>query len=289
MQNASPPNTAGSGLHYMLPAPIESAPPNWDYHADLSRISNSGVKEMLKTPAHYYQAYLAPKTEARKETEALIFGQILHCLVYEPLDFPNRFYLMPKISKTTAAGKSAVDEAQKLASINNKRLIFREEYELARQMAEVIRNHPFMREVMSQGMGERTILFNDPLTEAPCKLRLDWWSESTGLIIDLKTCEDASKAGFAYSVKKYKYFIQDPFYIDGCQASGELYPEGMVFFAIEKKPPYLCKPYFIPDEARQYGRQQINQALTTYMECRRSGSWPGYSIIPEEIPFYIPK
>lgn len=274
---------------FNVPAPVDEVPNDWDYHGDISRISNSGVKEMLKTPAHYYQAYLAPRTEPRKETEALIFGQILHCLVYEPLDFPKRFYIMPKISQRSHAGKSAVEEAQKLAVSHRKRLIFREEYELARQMSEVIRDHPFMREVMSQGMGERTILFNDALTGAPCKIRLDWWSESTGLIIDLKTCEDASRSGFANSVKKYKYYIQDPFYLDGCQASGELYPEGMVFFAIEKKPPYLCKPYFIPDDARQYGRQEINRALSSYMECRRTGLWPGYDAIPEELSIYIPK
>lgn len=274
-------------LFMELPPPVTQIPPDWDYHRDISRISNSGVKEMLRTPANYYQAYLAPD-RIKKETEALIFGQILHCLVYEPLDFPKRFYIMPKISQRSAAGKSALLEAEQLAATHSKRLIFREEYELARRMSDVIRKHPFMIEVMSQGVGERTILFTDPLTGAPCKIRLDWWSESTGLIVDLKTCEDASKAGFAAAVKRYKYYIQDPFYTDGCQASGELYPEGMVFFAIEKKPPFLCKPYFLPDEAKQYGRRMINQALTSYMECRRTGYWPGFNAVPEELPFYVP-
>ena len=53
---------------------------NEAYHADRSCVSVSGLKQLLRSPAHY-QAYL---NGHRKETPAMFLGPAVHARLLEP-------------------------------------------------------------------------------------------------------------------------------------------------------------------------------------------------------------
>jgi hypothetical protein len=57
---------------------------NEAYHSDTSRISNSGLAVVGRSPAHYFAKYLAADRKPAVETPALIMGSAVHCAVLEP-------------------------------------------------------------------------------------------------------------------------------------------------------------------------------------------------------------
>ena len=60
---------------------------NADYHAS-EGISSTGIKQVLRSPAHY-------KYSSFETSEAMKFGTVAHKLALEPDDFENEFILVP--------------------------------------------------------------------------------------------------------------------------------------------------------------------------------------------------
>ena len=66
--------------------------PNEVYHADRSCVSTSGLKKILRSPAHY-QASLASAN--RKETPAMFLGTATHSRLLEPELFEQELMVAP--------------------------------------------------------------------------------------------------------------------------------------------------------------------------------------------------
>jgi exodeoxyribonuclease VIII len=144
--------------------------------------------------------------------------------------------------------------------------------------------------LLTQGIAEQTILFDEPQTGAKCKIRPDWMS-GTGFLTDIKTTEDASPHGFGRSAYNYRYHVQGGFYVDGwAYGTGEM-PEGFAFIAVEKEPPYNVAVYYMTEDAFSLGRSSYLRNLETYMKCLQNNKWPGYSNLmePLSIPAYALK
>lgn len=125
------------------------------------------------------------------------------------------------------------------------------------------------------GKAEKSVYWIDATTGVLCRCRPDWWRDDN-LIVDLKTTEDASPEGFARSIAKFRYDVQDAFYTDGVQQATGKRPKAFVFIAVEKKPPYGVGVYVLDSETKDLGRAQYQHDLRVYAECLRTGEWPGY-------------
>ena len=102
-------------------------------------------------------------------------------------------------------------------------------------------------------------------------------------MVDLKTTEDASPAGFSKSCAKYRYHVQAASYSEGYrQITGE-YVKAFVFVAQEKTPPYAVATYTLSAESLLEGEIQYNKNLATYTECMLKEKWPAYSDDIEEL------
>lgn len=273
---------------------------NEQYHADTSRISKSGVDEINRSPAHYYNKYLDPNRLRKPPTEAFRRGSIFHKLVLEPDDFKNEYVILPasapayptetqwKAENPSKETRQAIEFWRQLTTSKpNHTMITIEEYELAQRMRDAVMRHTSARELFElQGVAEETILFTDPDTGAPCKCRPDWRVRQ-GIIVDLKSTKDASPEAFGRAAYNYRYHVQSPFYVDGTNASfGHEAVQEFVFVAVESEPPYGVGVYFIGKEDMELGRRDYKRNLATYVACKESGIWPAYSqaIEPLRIP-----
>ena len=119
-----------------------------------------------------------------------------------------------------------------------------------------------------------------------CRARFDWLTPE-GLVLDLKTTQNASAAAFAKAVATFRYHVQHAWYLDGYhQATGDL-PLGFIFIAVEKTPPYAVALYELDGEAADYGRLLARRDLARYATARDLDVWPGY---PDEIqPLSLPR
>jgi exodeoxyribonuclease VIII len=251
------------------------------YHQDTTRISKSGLDLITKAPAYYYAKYLDPNRVPEERTEALINGHAAHGQILEPDKFAHQFIVQPKFSGTGSVAKRAEWEAQHA----DKEIITLKTYNMITSMRSSVQAHPVARELLSTGEAEKTLTWMDPLTGAPCKSRQDWFNDSNRLIVDLKSTEDASDEAFRRSAFKYRYHVQAAFYLDGARACG-LDPQGFVFIAVEKKPPFLVNVFYADEEFIEAGRQAYRNDLEIYMHCVRTGVWPGYepTIKPLSLP-----
>lgn len=244
---------------------------NQQYHGDVSRVSKSGLDLVNKAPAKYYAKYLDPNRPItnKQPSDALIFGSALHKYVFERQDFASEFVVSAEFK-----GEGSRQRKNEFMELNEgKQAVSMEDYSKIQDMYDSLMRHSIVRELLtSTGVAEQTIHWTDPLTNVPCKCRPDWMCD---YIVDLKSTEDASEDGFKFSAKKYRYYVQDAFYIDGARAAG-FNPKGFIFIAIEKEYPYLVNLHVYGEDEREFGRETYQQDLLTYQECHAKNEWIGY-------------
>lgn len=258
-----------------------------NYHVDTTRVSNSGITRLLKSPAHYYQTYLAPDREPF-DTAAFRLGRAFHVACSEPDTFFDRYIVAPgSIDRRTTDGKrrwadfEAVAQGKTIlqerpAQYEDGRKARTLSYEQVMRMRDALMAHPIAAHLMQAGKAEQVILVDDYQTGTPCKAMLDWLPNAGRFILDFKSTDDASPAGFRRSVIKYGYDRQAAFYTDAMWANtGHEYT--FIFAAVETRPPFLCELYAIQPDGLQGAREQIQNALQAYNNCLQTGVWHGYS------------
>jgi exodeoxyribonuclease VIII len=111
------------------------------------------------------------------------------------------------------------------------------------------------------------------------KIKPDHINEKKKIIVDLKTCLDASADGFSRHAADLNYHIQASFYSDIMKKiakDGRAYT--FFFITQEKKKPFAfnlfeCSPQFIAQ-----GRYEYEMLLQLYKYCLNNNTWPGYQI-----------
>jgi exodeoxyribonuclease VIII len=240
---------------------------NAEYHANTDSVSKSMLDKIHKAPAclRDYLDCVQPEP-----TTAMQFGTVAHTAVLEP----EKLICGPDIDRRTKAGKAAAEAFCDKYAEQDVVIVGPDVYYTLMEIAESVRRHPVAARILAQGEPELSAF--GIVNGVRCKARPDWWDSKLGVVADLKTCQDASPAGFARSVANYRYHIQAAFYTDVMAADG--FPiESFVFVAVEKTPPYLVGVYVLDTEALDIGREEYQRDLATYRECMETGIWPGLS------------
>ena len=162
------------------------------------------------------------------------------------------------------AGKALVDGGQ-LAS--------------ARAQATAIRAVPDLAALLGDGYAEASTFWIDEATGELCKCRPDWVSPTGSgvILVDGKTCQDASPAGFARTVWNFSYHLQAAWYSEGFERATGIQVHGFVFAAVESSWPHPAAAYMLGDDVLDAARRENRRLLDLYAECKRTGVWPGYA------------
>ena len=261
---------------------------NEDYHAHAG-ISASGLKLMGKSPLHYWGAYLDPNREPREETPALKLGTAIHTAVLEPMRFADEYVVVPdsaprrptsvqlnakKPSDDTVAAISWWEKFD--ADTKGKTVISRDDLATCTAISERLRQHPAAQVLFRDGVAEQSMFWEDPDTGVLCKCRPDWLIHSVA-IVDVKSTQDASPAGFARSVANFEYHVQAAWYLDGVKiCTNDRSPSAFIFAAFEKEAPHAVAFYNADPEMIELGRREYRRRLQVYANCLQSNVWPGY-------------
>ena len=235
---------------------------NADYHADPA-VSASHLKKVMQSPYHYWSAYLNPDRVAMVPTQAMRLGSLTHCATLEPDELTKRYQLAP--DRRTNAGKAAVVEmaAAGIEAVSEADLA------QALQMADAVRSNSTAALLLANGQAEQSFWWDDIATGMRCKCRPDWFDGET--IVDLKTCQDASPAGFAKAVAEFHYKLQAAHYLCGTLA------KRFIFVAVEKSAPFATACYELDAEAMVHGSVLRHTSLQKIQDCRAINEWPGYT------------
>lgn len=261
---------------------------NAEYHS-APGISKSKLDLIARSPAHYWAAYLDPDRATPEPTPALILGSAVHSAILEPDQFGSEYVCPPEDApkRPTAVQINAKKPSQETleaidfwrmfeATNEGKTLLTRDQYTTAIAMCNAVHRHPVASRLLTGGRAEQSVYAIDPETGALVKCRLDYFLDGAGMIVDLKTTEDASPSGFGRSAANFRYHVQTAWYQDVMRAAFGDAPPYWVFVAVEKSPPYAVGVYHVDAATADLGRRMARRDLHKLLECERLGQWPDY-------------
>lgn len=223
---------------------------NADYHAR-PELSASQIKTILKNPFEYING------SHKEPTKAMDFGSCVHKLVLEPLDFEKEFAVSPKYNLRTNEGKASY---QSFIDANmGKTIIDEDTFMEAKMCADNVMR--IAGNFFKNGVAENSYFSEIGGVGARC--RPDYYIEDIGLVVDLKTTQDASPDGFIKSVANFGYYIQEPFYVDVLDSLNKPVNR-FIFVAVETKPPYMVGIYELDYISRDHGRSEYMRAIEIY-------------------------
>lgn len=204
---------------------------NDDAYFAYKALSASQIKTFDKSKYEFWMhSPFNPEKAPEKESDALIFGKLAHCLLLEQEEFAKRFVVMDWGTKTRGV---KYEGAKKMNP--GKIIVSPEEYDKAMKMLANVRNHPLAREIINGAMCEVPFTWNDELTGLPCKCKMDALKNTrSGLvIIDYKTSSDIP--GLLRWAERLQYPLQDAFYCEGAKAKYGEEPVEFVFIIQSSK------------------------------------------------------
>ena len=243
---------------------------NAEYHADPA-ISASHLHAISQNPHTYFKKYLDPNRPPSEPTYAMKVGTFVHTAVLEPDEVDKRYSVCPtrkgsaNYNRLMDAGIEPVTQSQ---------------WDQAMFMRDAVMNHPEAAWLLSNGKAEQSLWWDDEQFELRCKCRPDWWNDD--IVIDLKTTQDASPKGFASSVAKWRYHVQQMHYVAGTKAAR------FVFVAVEKEYPFNVGVYELDNEACGIGEELRQRDMNRIKTCKARNEWPGYSkeVSTLSLPYY---
>lgn len=257
---------------------------NEEYHSG-EGVSKSDLDLIHACPEKYRYKKDHPGDD---QTPALLFGSAVHKLILEPEGFYDEYAVFPDCDKRTKDGKAMYHNF--LDRLNGRTEIAESDLAVMLSMRDAVMQHSKARTLLTGGVTETSYYWKDLRTGTLCKCRPD--KVNRGYIIDLKTTADASPEGFEKSMMKYRYHVQAAWYLRGYEAATGIKPEGFIFIAVEKKPPFSVAVYLCGDVTAEIGAREADEDLDVFVHCAESGNWYGYggeknSILPIDLPDYI--
>lgn len=236
-------------------------------------LSQSALKEYAKSPRHYAHSLV----EQREPTPALLFGQAFHAMM-AVVDDPNAkpYAAMPKVDGRTKEGKAAKEQFM----LENAGAIIVSDDEAKRLsgMKQAALGHSEVRKFLDECNSKELSLFSYD-EGVLCKGRLDMLSGTT--IVDWKTIDDASPKSVAYSIREYRYDLQDSFYTSLARKC-DVEVRSFVFVFIEKKPPHGIALYSISARSLEKADAERIELMQKLQDCAHAykgqpwQEWPCY-------------
>lgn len=241
-----------------------------EYHAMTDVVSNSYLGRLARCPA----AAKVPQ----EDTPAMLFGRAFHAIILEgEAKFNESFAVPPAFDRRTKGGKASALAWEELSK--GKDMVSGEDHSTILYMADAVHKHPFASKLLSEGVSETSIFWKDAETGIMCKVRPDRIPEGgKGVILDLKSTNDAGEYSFRGDCVKYGYAREGGMYLEGyARATGAKYSD-LIFslIAVEKKPPYRVEVYTLETDFVDWGYGEFHRLLQLEKECRESNHWPHY-------------
>lgn len=230
-----------------------------DYFATEGYESNSSLKPILRSTAHYVYNKETPKVDKPHFN----LGSAIHCAILEPARFKNEYVISPVFDGRTTVGKQA--KAEFFENNKGKFIINDDDMECINGIAENIAYHDDAMTLLKAGKSEVSYFWQDPETEIWMRARAD--NESRFATLDIKSTDDASPKGFIRNCTNFSYDMQAYIYSEARQhVMNET--KQFAFLAVEKKAPYTVALYLASKEMLASGLLQYREALRRVAEYR---------------------
>jgi len=212
------------------------------------------------------------KNVKRDKSDTADIGNATHASLLEPDSFASDYIKMPKFDKRTKAGKEQASEFE--SNMAGKTVLSSDDYKMVVDMRDSALAHPVANKLLtSKGESEVSIFFE--IDGIKCKCRPDRVVDPSvfgqHIVVDVKTCADASK--FEFSARDYRYDTQDAWYSEGYFKLTGHYPR-FLFVVIGKQKVFGSHPvrvFELSQEDKENGQIQYIKDLDSIKELEEFG------------------
>jgi len=248
--------------------------PELEYHA-LPGLSSTGIKNMLKSPAHYDWA----RTH-RRERVAFDVGHAAHAKILGVglgvVEYPAEHLTPSGNVSEKAATKNWAKEQRDQGLVP----VTPDQVAAVDAMAEKVARHPIAGKLIGSGIGtpEVSLFWDDPVTGVRCKGRIDYL-HGAPVAVDLKTGRSADPRRFGPTAADYGYAEQAVHYLNGLTATRGDTDARFFQVLVETDPPHHVAVVELDETFRFLAEQRVRRAIDLYAECVQSGEWPSYPAV----------
>jgi len=258
----------------------ELATMTWDEYRAFSALNGSVIVKGLKSMRHLHHAWY----DGERDTDAMQFGRLLHCLLLEPREVERRYRMWD--------GRRAGNEYKAFvegANADGAEVVKADGQYSMEAALEATPNffaNTRVKELIKAGEAEKTVLC--PESGLQCKGRIDWVSTAEHVLVDLKTAAEIESRLFGASFFRYSYDIKLGLYQRWLQEiTGEAWPVEVI--VLESNPPHDVAVVPIPHAVLDAGVEKALRVIDKVGDAIGSDHWPGIAgddFYPLSIPFY---
>lgn len=181
---------------------------------DVKAISATQIKQFDRGAYWFWKSSpFNPEKEPEKESDALVFGKLCHCLLLEPSQFQGQ-YAVVDFGKTRSNKKYESAKEENPGKI----IVTPDEVDRALKMIQNVKEHKLASAILDGATAEMPFVWRDPKTGVPCKAKLDAIKRTKNgiVVIDYKTSSDID--GVLNWPQKLQYPLQAEFYSRAVEA-----------------------------------------------------------------------
>lgn len=182
-----------------------------------SHLSYSSLSQFKDSP----KSFIDYKLKTFVQTDAMIYGSMVHCLILEPTEFENRYYVINDLEICSEIGgakpratnkyKEWYSEQEATATQQGKQIVEYSDYQSALLQSLNVRHNAAAKSVMNKIIEtEKKIEWEDK------NFKFRGVIDGDGsVIVDLKSCADASPRKFQRQIIEMDYHLQAALYLKG--------------------------------------------------------------------------
>lgn len=232
-------------------------------------ISNSMLSVLKRSPKEFQQRFITKTWPEEEPSSALRMGSLVHSMVLEPAAVQERYAMLPKVDKRTKEGKALIEAFEQAAG--DKEVIDEKDWTIAERCTDALLNHDSVKDLIGgKGIIEKPIYWK--LDGVDVAGTPDYVDLNRGLIVDVKTTQDASPDEFMKSAVGYGYHRQAWMYLDAVKEVHGV--ECRFFFAVvENSRPFHAAAYEPTYGFIEQGEAEVRKLLEQYQARLASDNW----------------
>jgi exodeoxyribonuclease VIII len=248
--------------------------PSARYHSSTSYYSSSDLKHITKYSPYHFKVMRDKGIGRVKQTDDMILGSLVHCLLLTPNDFDQEFMLLPTLDRRTKVGREAYQLACDTAG--DRIVTDVETYDMAREMVDSVKKNSYAMEILDLCKTEVSYFWKCPFSGLRLRARVDACTSS--YLVELKTSRSAAPSAFERQAYNMHYDLSACHYSEGLSATGGERPRTVYFIVVENEPPFVSQVYKADESFMESGHTKWLDAVQKLESAIANNKWPGYSV-----------
>jgi hypothetical protein len=224
-------------------------------------LSYSSISAFKNSP----RKFIDYKLGVKEETDSMLYGSMLHCLVLEPDDFFNRYHIIEdgNICNQIGGAKPRATKVYKewyqaaVQEAGEKIIVETNDYHAARIAADNVKHNRASAKILA--MAEQR---EKPLDWEFKNFKFKGFIDGDGekVIFDLKSCPDASPQKFQREIMQRGYYMQAAMYLCGLAQVKDSY-----IIAVDKL--NGVSVHKLENKLVEHGAAEYNKILDKFNHC----------------------